>query len=132
VSSALKTIDDYINDGRTLLQDTIAPYRYDDASLVVAMNVTLLEGSRLRQDLFVYRRLAPGEQQVQSFQGKDGTTLHMEEQFRLAFLHGMVAHALERDAEDITGELAAGYMKLFVTMLTGNKGTPPPPQGAAA
>jgi hypothetical protein len=79
MSSALKTITDYINDGRTLLQDTIAPYRYDDTSLVTAMNVALLEGRRLRPDLFIYRRCKPGQHGVQYFQQNDGTDLEMEE-----------------------------------------------------
>jgi len=132
MSSALETIDDYINDGRTLLQDTIAPYRYDDPSLIVAMNVTLLEGRRLRPDLFVYNRNY-GVTGVQSFQAKDGTKLVMEEQFRLAFLHGMVGHALERDQEDIQDARAAQFMGIFSALLVGKSQTPqaPPQQGAA-
>lgn len=130
MSTALATITDYINDGRTLLQDTIAPFRYDDASLVVAMNVTLLEGRRLRPDLFVYRRCLPGALGVQSFQANDGTQLEMEEQFRLAFLHGMCAHALERDQEDIQDQRAATFMTIFNRILTGNSGAPAAQPGA--
>jgi len=126
MSTALKTIDDYINDARTLLQDTIAPYRYDDASLIVAMNVTLLEGRRVRPDLFVYRNPKIGPI-VQSFQNKDGTELVMEEQFRLAFLHGMCAHALLRDQEDIQDNRAAAFAATFSSILTGNA---PAPKGA--
>lgn len=122
MSTALATITDYITDGRTLLQDTIPPYRYPDSELVTAMNVTLLEGRRLRPDLFVYRRCLPGERGVQSFQMNDGTELEMEEPFRLAFLHGMCAHAMERDQEDIQDERAAVFMKIFNTVLTGNAG----------
>lgn len=117
-SYALDTIDDYIDDGRTLLLDTIAPYRYSDASLVTAMNVTLLEGRRLRPDLFVYNKLC-GPTGVQTFQGKDGTKVFIEEQFRLAFLHGMVGHALERDQEDIQDQRAAAFMSIFTTLLVG-------------
>lgn len=130
MSSALETITDYITDGRTLLQDVISPYRYDDASLVTAMNVTLLEGRRLRPDLFIYRRCKPNERGVQSFQLNDGTELEMEEQFRLAFLHGMCAHALERDQEDIQDERAATFMKIFNNILTGNGGQPAATAGA--
>lgn len=119
MSTALETITDYINDGRTLLQDTIQPFRYLDAELVTAMNVTLLEGRRLRPDLFVYHRMRPNQRGVQSFQLNDGTELEMEEQFRLAFLHGMVAHALERDQEDIQDERAATFMKIFNSILIG-------------
>lgn len=133
MSSALETIDDYIADGRTLLQDTIAPYRYDDASLVVAMNVTLLEGRRLRPDLFVYNNKAScGPTGVQSFQAVDGTTLFMEEQFRLAFLHGMVGHALERDQEDIQDARAAAFMGIFTSLLVGKTVTGLVPSQAKA
>src|SRR5882672_10321502 len=123
MSSALETIDDYIDDGRVLLQDTIAPYRYDDASLVTSMNVTLLEGRRIRPDLFVYHRWPDGKS-VQSFQAKDGTVLEMEEQFRLAFLHGMVAHALERDQEDVQDERATTFMGIFNGILLGRGAMP--------
>lgn len=126
MSSALLTIDDYIDDGRTLLQDTISPYRYSDASLVVGMNVALLEGRRLRPDLFVYNRTCPGG--VQSLQGKDGTVIQMEEQFRLAFLHGMVAHALERDQEDIQDARAAAFMGIFNAILVGKTSAGSPAQ----
>lgn len=130
-SYALDTIDDYIDDARILLQDTISPYRYDDPSLVIAMNVTLLEGRRLRPDLFVYNKLC-GPTGVQTFQAKDGTKLFMEEQFRLAFLHGMVGHALERDQEDIQDQRAAAFLAIFTTLLVGK--TPssgqPPQQGS--
>jgi hypothetical protein len=129
MSTALNTITDYIDDGRTLLQDTIAPYRYDDPSLVTAMNVTLLEGRRLRPDLFIYRRCRPGESVVQTIQANDGTVIEMEEQFRLAFLHGMCAHALERDQEDIQDERAAAFMKIFNNILVGS---PPATPGAGA
>jgi hypothetical protein len=132
MSSALETIDDYISDGRVLLQDAIAPYRYTDAQLVVAMNVTLLEGRRVRPDLFVYNRNC-GPTGVQSFQAKDGTKLVMEEQFRLAFLHGMVAHALERDQEDIQDARAAAFMGIFNSLLVGrgqNALRPPQEQGS--
>lgn len=121
MSSALETITDYITDGRTLLLDTIAPYRYDDPSLITAMNVTLLEGRRVRPDLFVYRRCKPNQSGVQSFQANDGTVLEMEEQFRLAFLHGMIGHALERDQEDIQDARAATFLNVFNTILLGNK-----------
>ena len=128
-NSTLDTIDDYIDDGRILLQDTIQPYRYSDDSLVIAMNVTLLEGRRLRPDLFVYSKL-PNDQQVQHFQSKDGTKVQMEQQFRLAFLHGMVGHALERDQEDIQDERAQAFLSIFNAILKGRNNTPQPTKGA--
>lgn len=122
MSAALKTIDDYIAEARILLQDVIAPYRYDDNSLVSAMNITLLEGRRVRPDLFIYRRERDGPI-VQTIQAKDGTEIKMEEQFRLAFLHGMCAHALLRDQEDIEQSRSAVFATAFHAILTG--ATPP-------
>ena len=117
-NSTLDTITDYINDCRTLLLDSTLPFRYSDDSLVTAMNVTLLEARRIRADLFVYNKLVTG-QKVPYFIGNDGTKLVMEEQFRLAILHGMMAHALMRDQEDIQDERAGAYMKMFNDMLLG-------------
>jgi hypothetical protein len=128
MSTALATITDYINDGRTLLQDTIQPYRYQDGELVVAMNVTLLEARRLRPDLFIYNRHKTGTS-VQSFQNNDGTELLMEEQFRLALLHGMCAHAMERDQEDIQDDRATAFMGIFNSILVGSGKVSAPPQG---
>jgi len=118
MNSTLDTITDYINECRTLLLDSVQPYRYADLTLVTAMNVTLLEARRIRADIFVYNKLVNG-QQVPYFIANDGTQLVMEEQFRLALLHGMMGHALQRDQEDIQDERAGAYMKIFNDMLLG-------------
>lgn len=113
----LLTVEDYIADARTLLQDKIEPYRYDDASLLVALNVTLLEARRLRADLFVFNLSAKG--QTQAFTEVDETKVNMEPQFRLAILHGLCAHALERDQEDVQDARANSFMSLFNSGLVG-------------
>lgn len=132
--TTLETIDDYIDDARILLQDTVSPYRYSDDSLVVGMNVTLLEGRRLRPDLFVYNTRKCGPTGVPHLIGKDGTAIDIEPQFRLAFLHGMVAHALERDQEDIQDARFMIFFNFFKTILVGKTravGQPPQPQEAS-
>ena len=113
----LNTVADYIADARTLLQDIISPYRYDDPSLLVALNVTLLEARRLRGDLFVFNLAAKG--QTQAFTGVDDTYVDMEPQFRLAILHGLCAHALERDQEDVQDARAASFLGMFTAGLVG-------------
>lgn len=123
-SSALETITDYITDARVLLQDTIAPYRYDDPSLLTAMNVTLLEGRRIRADLFVFNKDG-----VQFFTGNDGSLVCMEAPFRLAFLYGMCAHALQRDQEDIQDTRAGKFLDIFNAILIGAKPSAPAAQG---
>jgi hypothetical protein len=128
-SSALETITDYINDARTILQDTIAPFRYADLELVTAMNVTLLEGRRIRADLFVYNKNLSDRQVAPFFIANDGSRVEIEAAFRLAFLHGMMAHALERDQEDIQDERAAAFMRIFNNILSGSAMMPAPAQG---
>lgn len=118
----LNTVANYITDARTLLQDTIQPYRYDDPSILVAMNVTMLEARRLRPDLFVYNHQFRG--QPQAFQANDDTLVDIEPQFRLAILHGMVGHALERDQEDYSDTRASSFLAIFYAGLRG-KALPP-------
>lgn len=113
--SALDTVADYITDARTLLQDTISPYRYDDPSLLVAFNVTLLETRRVRADLFVFRE----HDRVPSYDDVNTKPVHMEPPFRLALVYGTVAHALARDQEDVQDQRSASFMRVFYTMLLG-------------
>jgi hypothetical protein len=113
----LNTVADYVADARTLLQDQIPPYRYDDPSLLVAMNVTLLEARRLRADLFVFNLAVKG--QVQAFGAVDDTYVDIEPQFRLAILHGLCGHALERDQEDVQDQRANSFLMLFNAGLIG-------------
>jgi hypothetical protein len=114
----LNTISDYVKDARVLLQDVIPPYRYEDPSLLTAMNLALLEANRLRSDLFVFNLAVNG--QVQSFTRVDDTYVDMEPQFRLALLHGVVAHALERDQEDYQDTRSSAFMGMFTAGLIGH------------
>jgi hypothetical protein len=127
----LNTVASYIADARTLLQDTIQPYRYDDTSLLTAFNVTLLEANRLRADLFVWNWTVKG--QIPAFQAVDDTKVKIEPQFRLALLHGLVGHALERDQEDYQDARASAFLGLFSAGLIGKTlgpiGGGSPPQG---
>ncbi len=127
--SALETVADYISDARTLLQDTIAPYRYDDASMLVAFNVTLLEVRRVRADLFVFRH----HERVPAFEFVDTTEVEMEHPFRLALVYGTCAHAMARDQEDVQDARATGFLRIFYDMLLGIRVAginTPQPQGA--
>jgi hypothetical protein len=132
--ASLDEVQDYINDARTILLDVIAPYRYDDPSLLVAFNVALLEGRRIRPDLFVYA--AP---LVPYYANNDTTPVPLEQPFRLAFVFGLVAHALTRDQEDVQDARATTFMNLFYDILLGQRGTgvnagrsaPPPAQSAS-
>ena len=127
-NTTLETVTDYITDARTLLQDTIQPYRYSDNELLVALNVSLLEGRRIRADLFVFCNGGS----VPTFKVNDGSTVPIEDQFRLAFLHGMVGHAIERDQEDLQDERAVWFINVMGNILTGRNIVQPRGAGDAA
>lgn len=126
----LESVSDYVQDARTLLLDRIAPYRYDDTSLLVALNLALLDGRRIRPDLFVYRH----GNHVPSYSQVDGQRVPIEEQFRKAFVYGMVSHALARDQEDVQDQRSNLFQGVFYSILAGNGmamiggGTPGPKQ----
>jgi len=116
-NTTLDTVEDYVSDARVLLLDTIAPFRYDDTSLVEALNVMLLEGRRLRADLYVHNRRMGGK--VPRYSIVDNSLVPLEDQFRLAFLYGMCGHAIARDQEDIQDERAVWFLNNMSSILTG-------------
>ena len=127
------TVADYDVDARTLLQDLIPPHRYDDPSLLTAFNAAMLEARRIKPELFVYNLDANG--QVQSFTAVDETYVAIEPQFRLALVHGLCGHALERDQEDYQDQRATAFLALFTQGLVGHAlgavvgGSPPKGRG---
>jgi hypothetical protein len=139
---AYDIVGGYLEDVRTLLQDRIQPYRYSTKSLIRAMNATMLEARRLRPDLFfdnldnVPQYFWEDAEDTQSGTDNDDDDnptwqewVPMEQSFRQAFVHGITAHALARDQEDIQDERSTGFMKTFVNMMTGidpTKGKVPP------
>ena len=118
-ATALETVTNYIDDARVLLQDQVQPYRYDDPSLLTAFNVALLEGRRLRADLFVFWPTNTLAGAVPFYSTNAAQAVPMEAPFRLAFLHGLVGHALERDQEDIEDQRAGAFLKIFNDILLG-------------
>lgn len=122
---AIDTIADYVGDVRVLLQDKIAPYRYTDDELYTALNLTLMETRRIRPDLFLEDsgwdsdNLTEFAPPVSGLASDDTTVVPIEQQFRLAILHGIVAHALTRDQEDIQDARASIFMGVFTNMLVG-------------
>ena len=126
----LETVADYIDDARTLLLDRIAPFRYSDVSLLVSLNLALMEGRRVRPDLFVYKHGVA----VPSYNAVTGQKVPIEPQFRKAFVYGMCAHALARDQEDVQDQRSNMFMAVMMSILVGigaapiGGGTPGPKQ----
>ena len=121
MQTALDTVNDYITDARVLLQDQVSPYRYDDNSLVTALNLTLLVARSLRADLFVgsHHHRHRHSLRPQQFIANDDTEVHIEPQFRQAIEYGLCAHAMLRDQEDIQDARATQFYGLFTYLLTG-------------
>jgi hypothetical protein len=118
--TTLETVLDYVTDIRTLLQDVIQPYRYDDISLLTSFNVTLLDARRIRPDLFVFKH----HDQVPSFKVVDNSQVEMEPSFRLPLVYGAASHAIMRDQEDVQDQRATSFNAIFTEMLTGVKPIP--------
>jgi hypothetical protein len=116
-STRLQTVDDYVQEVRVLLQDKVQPFRYDDADVVAAFNNALLEGRRVRADLFVTR----WGSRVPVFDSDDTGEVEIEPQFRLAFVYGTAWQVLTRDEDDVQDARATGFRALFEEILTGNR-----------
>jgi len=118
--TTLETVSDYVTDIRTLLQDVIQPYRYDDPSLLTSFNVTLLDARRIRPDLFVFKH----HEKVPSFKVVDNSPVDIEPSFRLPLVYGAAGHAIMRDQEDVQDQRATSLIAIFTEMLTGVKPIP--------
>ena len=129
----LNTVANYVAQARILLQDKVPDYRYEDDSLIAALNLVLLEARRKRGDLFVYNWKVKG--QTQAFTANDDTYVDIEPQFRMAILYGMCGHAMARDQEDIQDTRATTFFMVFNAILVGQNilgvsgGSGPNPQG---
>jgi hypothetical protein len=116
---ALEAVEDYVTDIRVLLLDTTIPYRYDDGSMLIAINTTIQQIRRLRPDLFVYQR-----DPLPAYTAVDDTVVPIEQQFRLALVYGAISHCLARDQEDVQDARAASFQALMEALLLGVR-TPP-------
>lgn len=119
----LSTVQGYVKDVRALLLDKIKPYRYSDTALLAGLNLALLEGRRVRADLFVCRY----GNDVPSYEEVSGEEVPIEPQFRLAFVYGIAAHTLLRDEEDVQDARANAFQEMFHSILLGSR--PAPIQG---
>lgn len=130
----LATVQDYVTDARNLMLDKVRPYRYDDDAMVRGLNLALLEGFRLRPDLYLCRYAT----QVPKYGEVSGAEVPIEAQFQLAFVYGIASIVLLRDEEDVQDARATTFREQFEDILVGRAlrpvrgGTPSAPgkQGA--
>ncbi len=117
---SLESVSDYVDAVRVILLDLTEPFRYEDASLVLALNLALQEGRRIRPDLFVCKYTLD----VPQYEAVSGELVPIEGQFRLGFLYGMAAQTLLQDEEDVQDERSNTYMNMFQSILTGVRVAP--------
>lgn len=114
--AALDTVQDYIDRARTLLNDTVAPYRYPDTDLVEALNMGVLEARRIRPDLFrTFFRATAGLPEY----GVSDTTeeVEIDPQYRVTFVYYIVGQIQLRDEEDLQDDRAAAFLNKFNSQL---------------
>lgn len=103
---ALETVDKYVSLARTLLQDTVSPYRYPDSDLTVALSLSLLEAKKLRPDLFINKT-------IPTFTVNDTTVVDIDELYRVPLVYYMLGHVQLRDDEEVQDQRAAAFFALF-------------------
>lgn len=108
---SLDTVQNYIDGARVLLQDQAVPYRYPDADLVLALNMSLLEAKKLRPDLFLNRTIPAYST------GAMGASVVVDEMYRVAHLYYVVGQAQMRDDENVQDQRAAAFLGMFQSKL---------------
>lgn len=115
---ALNTVEDMMLQSRTLLQDTVTPYRYTDQDLINAINQGMLEMRRVRPDLFLGTFAALPSYSL----GDTGATLAIDDQYKMTLMYYVVSIIQFRDEEETTDSRAAGFMNKFSSQLTNANG----------
>lgn len=111
---ALDTVQDYVTRSRTLLQDKIEPYRYGDDDLVAALNEGIMEGRRIRPDLF---QAYLGEDLPEYSVAAMTTEVDIDPQYRTAFVYYMCGNAQLQDDENSEDARASMFLQKFTAQL---------------
>lgn len=110
---ALDTVQDYVDECRVLLQDSVIPYRYTTDQLVQGLNLALLEARKLRPDLFLsWNWIIPAYSS-----GNLAESVTIEPMYRGAFIYYMVGRAQLRDDETTQDQRAVAFMSMFRSQL---------------
>lgn len=111
---ALDTVQDYIDRARVLLLDTVEPYRYENADLVEALNMGVLEARRLRPDLFKsYFSGSLPDYNVANL----NAAVDIDPQYRVSFVYYICGQAQLRDDENVQDSRAVTFLNKFTSQL---------------
>ena len=101
-------VSDVITQARELLQDKVSPYRYSDASMIVAINEAMYEARRLRPDMFL-SLLRTTLTRVDA----TGDTLPLDDQFFPQLVNYVVGRSEMREDEYAVDRRAALLASAF-------------------
>lgn len=114
--ATLGTVQDYIDRSRTLLLDTVEPYRYPTNDLVQALNMGILEARRMRPDLLRgFFRASAGLPEFDS--GTLTAPVEIDAQYRVSFVYYICGQIQLRDEEDTQDSRAAAFLNKFTSQL---------------
>lgn len=112
---ALDTVGQIVGRARTLLQDTVEPYRYPTPDLISALNEACMEAKRLRPDLYL-RTL---KLTLPSFAAEADTVTEekIPSEYRVAFVYYIVGNAQLQDEEDVQDQRATVFLNKFTAQM---------------
>lgn len=107
----MKTIRDFIDAARILLQDTVEDYRYSDDEFKLALDIAFDEAYRIRPDLFLRIEVPP-------FVTSGVTTeVPAPRGYQSAILYYICGHVQLRDQEDTQDSRASVFLNKFISQL---------------
>lgn len=108
----MKTLKDYTDASRILLQDTmVGAYRYTDDEYKLALSIAFDEAYRIRPDMFV----KTVEPDIMAMAPADNVPVPRG--YQAAFLYYMCGHVQLRDQEDTQDSRASVFLNKFVAQL---------------
>jgi len=112
---ALETVGQYLEEARTLLQDELPPYRYDDKSLVRNLNTAILEARRLRADLFLPAFEIPYVDTPELIDRE--IVVPIDPMYRPALVYYICGRAQLRDDEATTDARSGAFLTKFAAQM---------------
>jgi hypothetical protein len=115
-------VSDYMGEARTLLQDTVPPYRYTDDVLLTSINAAMLEISRLRPDILMdskyQTRLNPAYNITDNVppmftSATETQIVPVGPQYKMAVTFYIAGFTQMIDVEDTTDARGVAFMSMF-------------------
>jgi len=113
-----RTLDDIVLDVRSILQDTVTPYRYSSGDVVRAYNNALSQLWRLRADIFFGHYEAGVPSYSESDLGQ-GEVIPVDDMYATPIIYFMAGFAELRDDEFTVDARAVTLVKQFASDVRG-------------